>query len=200
MSTVPIDAGTGPVAGDAGEVTASRSARSRLMDGLLVVQIVVGFEFFWTVLAKIVRGGFVSGLAADLQDRVKAAPGWYRSFADSFVVPHATAFGYLIIAGELFVGITLMVTAIVWLTRWQRLSDSGKTTLVALIILAAAAGLLMNLNYHIANGAANPWQIGDSVFDEAVDLNTVLVLVQATIIVVMAFILVGLRRAARAAR
>ena len=43
-------------------------------------------------------------------------------------------------------------------------------------------------------------RIGDSVFDEAVDLNTVLVLVQATIVVVMAFILVGLRKAARAAR
>jgi cytochrome bd-type quinol oxidase subunit 1 len=113
------------------------------------------------------------------------------------VVPHATVFGYLIIAGELFVGITLMATAIVWLTRWQRLSNTGKTTLVVLVILAAAAALAMNLNYHIANGAANPWQIGDSVFDEAVDLNTVLVLVQATIIVVMALILVGLRKAAR---
>jgi hypothetical protein len=76
MSTVPIDADTGLGAAEAGEVTAgARTTRSRLMDGLLVVQIVVGFEFFWTVLAKLVRGGFVSGLAADLQDRGQGGAG-----------------------------------------------------------------------------------------------------------------------------
>jgi len=39
------------------------------------VQIIVGFELFWTVLVKLARGGFVSGLAVDLQDSVQAAAG-----------------------------------------------------------------------------------------------------------------------------
>lgn len=52
------------------------AVKSRLLAGLLVVQIIVGFEFFWSVLTKLVRGGFVSRLGADLQDRVKAAPAW----------------------------------------------------------------------------------------------------------------------------
>ncbi len=59
--------------------------------------------------------------------------------------------------------------------------------------LAALAALAMTLNYHIANGASNPWQLPTEVFDEGVDLNTVLALIDATIAVVMAVILWSLR-------
>ncbi len=167
--------------------------KDRALAGLLVVQVIVGFEFFWTVLVKLVRGGFVTGLAADLQDRVQKAPDWYRSLAESVIIPNASLFGYLILIGELFVGITLIATAIVWLLRWERLSLTARRTLVGLIILAAAAALAMNLNYHIANGAANPWQLPEGVFDEGVDLNTVFSLIDATILVVMAGVMVSLR-------
>jgi hypothetical protein len=167
--------------------------KGRLLTGLLVVQIIVGFEFFWTVLVKLVRGGFVVGLGADLKTRVEAAPGWYRSIADSVIIPNASVFAYLILIGELFVGITMIVGAIVWLARWDRLSTGGKRTLVTLILLAAAAALAMNLNYHIAGGLPNPWQLPASVFDEGVDINTVLALINATILVVMGFVLASLR-------
>ena len=164
------------------------------MKGLLVVQIVVGFEFFWSVIAKLVRGGFVSGLGADLTERVKAAPGWYSSFAHSVVIPHASTFAYFIIAGEIFIGVVLIAAAIVWLARWGRLSHGARMTLVSLVGLAALGALFMNLNFHIANGATNPWQIGESAFDEAVDINMLLTLIDATIVVVMASVLVSLRR------
>jgi hypothetical protein len=52
---------------------------------------------------------------------------------------------------------------------------------------------MMNLNYHIANGATNPWQLPTEVFDEGVDINTVLALIDATILVVMGFVLASLR-------
>lgn len=32
------------------------AVKSRLLAGLLVVQIIVGFEFFWSVVTKLVRG------------------------------------------------------------------------------------------------------------------------------------------------
>jgi hypothetical protein len=171
--------------------------RARLLAGLLVVQIIIGFEFLWTVLVKLVRGGFVSGLGADLQQRVQAAPGWYRSLAHSVIIPNATLFAYLILIGELFVGVTLIAAAIVWLVRWDKLSLAAKRTLVGLIILAAAAALLMNLNYHIAGGLPNPWQLPASVFDEGVDINTVLFLIDATILVVMAVVFISLGRGRR---
>jgi len=173
--------------------------KSRALAGLLGVQIIVGFEFFWTVLVKLVRGGFVSGLAADLHDRVQAAPGWYRSLADSVIIPNASLFGYLVIIGELFVGVTLIATAVVWLVRWESLSQTARRTLVGLIVMAAAAALAMNLNYHIANGAVNPWQLPTEVFDEAVDINTVLSFIDAVIIVVMVGVLLWLRGAAASA-
>jgi len=172
-----------------------KSWKARLLTGLLIVQIIVGFEFLWTVLVKLVRGGFVSGLGADLKDRVQAAPGWYQSIAHNVIIPNATLFAYLVLIGELFVGITMIVAAIVWMARWDRLSLAGKRTLVTLILLAAAAAFAMNLNYHIANGASNPWQLPTEVFDEGVDINTVLALIDATILVVMGFVLASLRRA-----
>ena len=173
------------------------AVKSRLLAGLLVVQIIVGFEFFWSVIAKLVRGGFVTGLGADLQARVTAAPAWYASFANHVVIPHAKVFAYLIIAGELFIGITMIVAAIVWLVRWDKLSLSVRSTLATLIALAAAGAFLLNLNFHIANGAPNPWQIGVSAFNEAVDINMVLTLVDATILVVMVAIFVSLRGSRR---
>jgi hypothetical protein len=175
------------------EALGTTSWKSRMLTGLLVVQIIIGFEFLWTVLVKIVRGGFVSGLGADLKDRVQAAPGWYQSLARDVIIPNATVFAYLVVIGELFVGVTMIVAAAVWLARWDRLSLGGRRTLVTLILLAALAALGMNLNYHIGNGASNPWQLPTEVFDEGADINTILALIDATILVVMAVILWSLR-------
>jgi hypothetical protein len=172
---------------------ATATWRGRLFAGLLVVQMIVGFEFFWTVMVKLVRGGFVAGLGADLKDRVQAAPGWYQSLADSLIIPNASLFAYFVLVGELFVGITFIVTAVVWLVRWDSLSLRSRRILAGLVILAGLAALAMNLNYHIANGAANPWQLPTEVFDEGVDINTVLALVDLVIVVVMAIVLAGLR-------
>ena len=72
------------------------SWKGRLLTGLLIVQIVVGFEFLWTVLVKLVRGGFVSGLGADLKNRVEAAPSWYQSLAHNVIIPNASLFAYLV--------------------------------------------------------------------------------------------------------
>lgn len=116
------------------------SRKSRLLTSLLVVQIIVGFEFLWTVLVKHVGGAFVAGLGADLKDRVQAAPHWYQPLADSVIIPNATLFAYLVLIGELFVGITVIVAASVWLARWDGLSQGGRRTLVTLIPVACASG------------------------------------------------------------
>ncbi len=171
----------------------------RFLYGLLVVQIIVGFEFFWTVMVKIVRGGFVSGLATELDARVKAAPAWYATFAHDVVIPNASVFGSLIIAGELFVGVTLIAAAIVWMAGWDRLGRRGRMALAVLSLLAALAALAMNLNYHISDGGLMPWQLGRDLFDEAVDLNMVLVMIDTTLAVVMGSVVVSLIRQGRQA-
>jgi uncharacterized membrane protein YphA (DoxX/SURF4 family) len=161
--------------------------------GLLLIQIFVGYEWLDSGLTKIVRGGFPSGLASDLTDRVKAAPGWYRSFVDGSIIPNAVAFGYLIEIGELVVGIGLIAAAIVWLTRWERLPDAGRRGVLATTIVAAFFGIVMAVNFHIANGGNHPWLIPKDGFDESVDLDALLPAIQLALMIVS----VGFWRALR---
>ena len=71
--------------------TATGLASRYALVGLLMVQLIVGYEWFNSGLTKIIRGGFSSGLASDLTDRAKGAPSWYRSFLDGSIIPNATA-------------------------------------------------------------------------------------------------------------
>ena len=163
--------------------------------GILLIQIFVGYEWFDSGLTKIVRGDFPAGLAADLHDRVQGAPGWYRSFVDGSIVPHGVFFGYLIEIGELLVGVAFIAAALVWLFRWERLPDLGRLTLLAVTILAAIGGIFMAVNFHLANGGTHPWLIPKDGFDESVDLDTLVLAVQAVLIVIS----VGAWRAIRQA-
>jgi hypothetical protein len=50
--------------------TEHQSTASRLpLVGLLLIQLLVGCEWLMSGLTKIVRGGFPSGLAAELKDK-----------------------------------------------------------------------------------------------------------------------------------
>jgi hypothetical protein len=162
--------------------------------GILLIQIFVGYEWFNSGLTKIVRGGFPSGLAADLHERVKDAPGWYRSFVDGSIIPNGVAFGYLIEIGELLVGTALIAAAIVWLVRWRQLPDVGRLALLAITVLASLAGIFMAINFHLANGGTHPWLIPKSGFDESVDLDSLLPLIQAVFIALSVGMFRALRR------
>jgi len=177
--------------------TQPATAVSRLpLIGLLLIQLFVGYEWFDSGVTKIVRGGFPSGLAADLHDRVKSAPGWYRNFIDDSVIQHSVVLGYLIEIAELLAGLALIVAALVWLLRWERLPRLGRLAVLASTIVAAAAGVFMAVNFHLANGGSHPWVIPKSGFDESVDLDSLLPVLQLIFIVVS----VGTWRSLRATR
>jgi uncharacterized membrane protein YphA (DoxX/SURF4 family) len=145
---------------------------------LLLIQLVVGYEWLNSGLTKIIRGGFPSGLAPDLSDRVKSAPGWYESFTKSAVLPHAVFFGYLIEIGEVLVGVGLIVGAALWIVRWGELPNCCRRITLSMIILSALGGIVMAVNFHIANGGSHPWLIPKSGFDESVDLDSLLPMIQ----------------------
>ena len=129
-----------------------RNGRVALV-GLLVIQLLVGYEWFMSGLTKLYRGGFPGGLAAELRGKSQGAAGWYRSFLDGSIIPNATAFGYVLEIGELLVGIALIAAAVVWLLRYERLPDRGRVAVLATVIAASLAGVFMAVNFHIANGA-----------------------------------------------
>ena len=150
--------------------------------GLLAVQLIVGYEWLMSGVTKIVRGDFPSGLAGELREKSEGMSGWYKSFLDGTVIPNASAFGYLIEIGELVVGVALIVAALVWLFRWERLPINGRLAVLAATALASLAAIFMAINFHLANAAPHPWLIPQDGFDEGIDLDSLLPAIQLVLI------------------
>ena len=168
-------------------------ARAGLL-GLLAVQALLGYEWLMSGLTKIVRGGFPGGLADELREKSEGAASWYTSFLDSAVIPNARFFGVLIIVGELVVGVALLAAALLWAFRWDRLGYGGRIGVLAATLTAALGGILMNLNFHLANGSAHPWLIPGDGFDEGVDLDSFMPAVQLVLAIVSVVVWRAMRR------
>lgn len=119
------------------------------------------------------------------------------SFLDDAVIPNAQAFGYLIELSELAIGIALVGAALAWLFAWERLTPGWRQAVLLVTVFAAAGGILMNVNFHLANGSAHPWLIPGDGFDEGADLDSLLPAIQLVLAGVSARALVLLRRAER---
>jgi thiosulfate dehydrogenase [quinone] large subunit len=157
---------------------------SAALVALLLVQVCVGYEWLVSGLTKVVNGDFPGGLAAELRDMSKAAPGWYRSFLDGAVIPHAAAFGYAIEIAEVAVGIVLLVAVL-------RLPSRIGRYMPALTVAALAVGIVLAVNFALANGSSFGLRLAQDSFDEGIDLDTMLVGLQLALLV---FALAGARR------
>lgn len=146
--------------------------------GLLVVQLVIGYEWAMSGLTKVVRGGFPAGLADELREKSESAAGWYTGFLDSVVIPNGRAFGYAIELGELLIGFLLIGAALVWLFGWERAGARRRRLVLLATALASLGGVVMAVNFHLANGAAHPWLVPADGFDEGVDLDSILPAIQ----------------------
>ncbi len=142
--------------------------------GLLILEIVIGYEWLISGLTKIIRGDFPSGLADELADKVAGVPGWYASFFKGVVIPNAPVFGYVIEVAELLVGIALIVGPLLWLFAWDRIPTGFQSAVVLLMTAASIGGIFMALNFHLANGNSHPWLIPQDSFDEGVDFDSLL--------------------------
>ena len=145
--------------------------RNGAVTTVLVIQLVIGYEWLVSAFTKLVHADFPAGLAAQLGDMSKDSPGWYRSFVTSAVLPHAESFGYAIEITELVVGVVLVGLALVLLV-WPGL-ELPRAAIVA-GVLASAAALVMVVNFELANGAGFGLSLGQDTFDEGVDLDTLM--------------------------
>ncbi len=179
------------------EVSFEGSARP-LLAGLLAIQAFLGYEWFMSGLAKALSSDFVSGLGGTLTDTSKDLSGFYKSFLEGIVIPNAQLFAYLVMIGELAIGFTLIAVAAVWWFRWSRLSITGRSVLLWLIVLAGVFAIFMNVNFHLASGSPHPWFIAADPFGEGVDLDSVMPVIQLAISLV-AFVFLRRVRAARPA-
>ncbi len=165
---------------------------------LLAIQIVIGYEWLASGITKIASGDFVSGLATDLEETSQGAVHWYRSFLASSIIPNARAFAVLIEVGEVIVGGAFILAAIIWLVRWPRLSYRWRMSILSATMLAGAGATLMTINFHLASGDNHPWLIPADGFDETIDADTVLSLVQAALFFFSGYVMMGIRREQRA--
>lgn len=175
------------------ETTDRYVARAGLL-GLLAVEALVGYEWFVSGLTKVVRGGFPGGLADELREKSEGAASWYASFLDSVVIPNGSLFGVLIIVAELAVGAVLIAAAAFWAFRWERLGSRGRIGLLAATVAASLGSILMNLNFHLANGSAHPWLIPGDGFDEGVDLDSLMPPIQLVLAAVSVAAWLAVRR------
>lgn len=152
--------------------------------GLLVVQVAIGYEWTMSGLTKIVRGGFPAGLAEELEEKSVGAPSWYRAIIDDVLIPNASTVGYLTEIAELLVGIALIGVAVAFIVAPDRLTMFMQEALFAVTAVAATLALLMNVNFHLANGSAHPWLIPNDGFDEGVDLDSLMPFIEVTLIAV----------------
>ena len=173
---------------------ALREKPSLPMIGLLLVEMIIGYEWLVSGVAKFVRGAFPSGLSGELLQKSADAPPWYTGFLKSSVIPYAGVFGYLIEISEVLAGVALIVGPFIWLCAWNRLSDRVRTAVLFLIAVAAIGGTLLAINFHLANGAAHAWLIPKTGFDEGVDLDSVLPAIQIVIATASIILFRRLRR------
>lgn len=159
--------------------------------GLLVVEMIIGYEWFMSGLVKVVRGDFPAGLGEELLKNSPSAATWYGSFIKSAVIPRAVIFGYVIEIAELLAGVALIVGPLIWVFGWDRVSDRIRAAVLLAIATAAIGGVFLAINLHMANGASHPWLLPDNAFEEGIDLDSVLPSIQIVIALVS---LVLLRR------
>lgn len=167
---------------------------SASMIGILVVQLIIGYQWLLSGIAKIAVGNFPSGLGNELSESSSAAAGWYVGFLNNAIIPNAAAFGYIIEYAEILAGLALIVGPIIWLFAWDRTSHGFRVAVIVLMIAASVGGIFMALNFHIASGSNHPWTMPESPFDEAVDIDMIMTAIQAVITVVLIVLLGRLRQ------
>lgn len=161
--------------GEAHRKTAGDAPRdtSRLpMIGLLLVEMVIGYEWFVSGLVKLVRGNFPAGLADELVTKAEGIAVWYGSFLHGAVIPNAALFGYVIEISELLAGVALVCGPLIWLFAWNGASDRTRRAVYFISAAAAIGGAFLAINLHLANGASHPWLIPGNAFDEGIDLDS----------------------------
>src|SRR5438105_3055168 len=118
--------------------------------GLLAARLYVGWEFLHAGWLKLTDGwytqqagtaevkgilqGAIAQAHASAQNPFPAVPHWFAYLADHVLIPHAQLIGYLVVTGELAVGIGLI------LGLFLRLSAFFGVTMNALFMFAGALG------------------------------------------------------------
>jgi uncharacterized membrane protein YphA (DoxX/SURF4 family) len=137
---------------------------------LLLPRFYLAMIFGVAVWAKLTAPMKFSAMLGGFLNRVvlENGYGWYQAFVRGVVLPHLSAYASLVIAGELFVAVALLfgvatrlagVVAIVLLVNylsakglpiWSPASNDAADIVLALIVVAGAAGRVFGVDRMLA--------------------------------------------------
>ena len=119
---------------------------------LVLIQFVLAFEWLHSGWGKWAGPGFMDSISKTLEGFATKTPyKAYGAFLNSTAVTNADMFGNAIRLGEMGVGIALVISGVLLLTK-KRLPSWA----VALMVVAFLGGALMNLNFFMASGWSSP--------------------------------------------
>jgi thiosulfate dehydrogenase [quinone] large subunit len=98
-----------------------------------MLRVYTGLFFAWNGISKIRRDNFADGMQGFLESQAESTFDFYLSFVQNVVIPNKAVFASLVSWGELAIGLAMIFGLA---TRY-----------------AAAAGVVMVLNYWFAKGA-----------------------------------------------
>ncbi len=121
------------------------------------IQGILGYEWFTGGLEK-TGPTYISGMAGTISAFASKNPnGWVKSFLLGTVLPNATAFGYLVLLGEILAGLALMATGILLLIQ---ATHAIQTTVMAVTAIATFGTMIMSYAYWEAAGWLSPSTAG----------------------------------------
>jgi uncharacterized membrane protein YphA (DoxX/SURF4 family) len=165
---------------DPDSVTAAPSNNSKLrylMQLFVFLRIYLGVILLITVLGKLTRDapfatemlGFLGGVTR------RGAAAWYIAFIQQVVVPHASLFSYLVMAGELAAGVSLltgtltrvgaMIAMLLFLNYmlakarlfWSPDSEDAAVFFIALVVFLSRAGRVWGVDALLAKRWPRSW-------------------------------------------
>jgi hypothetical protein len=151
---------------------------------MLLVQMLLGYEWLMSGLSKVVRGGFLAALQDDMTFRSGSLGGWFGFLLDTAAIPNARVVAVIVVIGQLVLGGSLIVAALLWLLRWPVLADRQRALVLSVVIVAGAVAIGMNVAFHVYTGSTHPWLIAADPFGEGVDLDSLMPLIQGILAVV----------------
>lgn len=119
---------------------------------LILIQWVIAFEWIHASFPKWTDAKFIDNISKTLESfaATSSYPS-YSNFLTSVAIPHAELFGQIIRSAELAVGLALVLSGILMLSK--KYLPEYVTWLTA---IACFGGALMNLNFFMASGSTSP--------------------------------------------
>ncbi len=158
-----------------------RTLKGQSLVWIMAVQAVVGYTWLVSGIDKVRSPTFLAALPDTLAEMAEETKfGWYRRFLEEVTLPNAELFGRLVTWGEVLVGGGMIVLAAALVVRGS--ADRWTLPISSFAGVALVAGIVMNANFHLAEGYSHPFLGYSDGLEGSVDLDSLMPVVQLVLL------------------